>query len=217
VSPSRQGDLKQIIPRSAPTALCRAQGYIAHTSVEQIQGAFSQNRKNRCFATSKVQFFWRARPPRQSGALSPTPTTHPPPPPPPRSTRASSSAITDDPVISGCLGAEDDTRGDSFASLFCRAEPGYASKDKRVTGHSACRSTEEVGVAVCGVRTAASVASGCPNDSALSGNSRRGLWLRQLKDLFSYDYDVQNVDRRTIVANEGRGTHGRLDQFAHAN
>ncbi len=90
----------------------------------------------------------------------------------------------------GCLAAEDDAA--IFAALFGAAE-GWLKEQgmKRATGPFSLSINEEVGLLVAGFDEPSSVM--VPWDPPYAGARIEAVGYAKLKDLLSYDYDIQNA------------------------
>ena len=90
----------------------------------------------------------------------------------------------------GCLVAEDDPA--IFAALFAAAEAWLREKGMaRVTGPFSLSINEETGLLVWGFDSRSVLM--VPYDPPWSGPRVEGAGYKKIKDLFSYDYDVQNA------------------------
>jgi hypothetical protein len=90
----------------------------------------------------------------------------------------------------GCLVAEDDPA--IFAALFASAEQWLRSKGMtRVTGPFNLSVNEEVGLMVWGFESRPMLL--VPYDPPYAGPRVEGCGYAKIKDVFAYDYDVQNA------------------------
>ena len=149
---------------------------------------------------SRCSSSWRAAPAGWSDAS------------PPRSIAPISSAMPTIPAISAAWWPRTIRR----SSPPCSPPPrtGSASKGmKRATGPFSLSVNEEVGLLVWGFDSRPVLM--VPYDPPYAGARVEGCGYAKIKDLFSYDYDVQNApgdDRRQA---DGAGRHGRPGQGAH--
>ena len=151
-------------------------GYIAHLNVER-QEAFSPA-KNPLFRHVEVQFFLARRAGRVVGRITA------------QIDRAYLERYADDTGHFGCLAAEDDPA--IFAALFAAAEDWLRSKGmKRATGPFSLSVNEEVGLLVWGFDSRSVLLT--PYDPPYSGPRVEGCGYSKIRDIFSYDYDVQNA------------------------
>ena len=151
-------------------------GYIPHLNVER-QEAFSP-KKNPLFQHVDVQLFLARRAGRIVGRISA------------QVDRAYLARYADDTGHFGCLVAEDDPA--IFAALFVAAENWLRQKGMtRSTGPFSLSVNEEVGLLVDGFDSPSVLM--VPYDPPYSGPRVEGSGYAKLKDLFSYNYDVQNA------------------------
>ena len=151
-------------------------GYIAHLNVER-QEAFSP-KKNPLFGHVEVQFFLARRAGRVVGRITA------------QIDRAYLERYADATGHFGCLAAEDDPA--IFAALFAAAEDWLRSKGmKRATGPFSLSVNEEVGLLVWGFDSRSVLL--VPYDPPYAGARVEACGYAKIKDVFSYDYDVQNA------------------------
>jgi GNAT superfamily N-acetyltransferase len=151
-------------------------GYIPHLDAER-RDAFSP-RKNPLFRHVEVQFFLARRAGRVVGRITA------------QVDRAYLERYADSTGHFGCLVAEDDPA--IFAALFAAAEDWLRSKGlKRITGPFSLSVNEEVGLLVWGFDSRSVLLT--PYDPPYAGGRVAGCGYVQVKDVFSYDYDVQNA------------------------
>src|SRR3954452_4644491 len=160
-----------------PVRLFRGhKGYIAHLNVERKE-AYSPA-KNPLFHHVEVQFFLARRAGRVVGRITA------------QIDRAYLERYKDDTGHFGCLVAEDDPA--IFAALFKAAEDWLRSKGmKRATGPFSLSVNEEVGLLVDGFDSPSILM--VPYDPPYSGPRVEAGGYAKLKDVFSYNYDVQNA------------------------
>ena len=141
------------------------------------QEAFSP-KKNPLFRHVEVQFFLARRAGRVVGRITA------------QIDRAYLERYADDTGHFGCLVAEDDPA--IFAALFAAAEDWLRAKGmKRATGPFSLSVNEEVGLLVWGFDSRPVLM--VPYDPPYAGARVEGCGYAKIKDLFSYDYDVQNA------------------------
>jgi hypothetical protein len=170
-----KGDLKAFI--QLPVRLfARHKGYTPHLNVER-QEAFSP-KKNPLFQHVEVQLFLARRAGRVVGRISA------------QVDRAYLERYTDDTGHFGSLVAEDDPA--IFSALFAAAESWLRQKGmKRSTGPFSLSVNEEVGLLVSGFDSTPMLM--VPYDPPYSGARVEANGYAKIKDLFSYNYDVQNA------------------------
>jgi hypothetical protein len=170
-----KADLKQFI--NLPKRLFAGhKGYIPHLDVERRE-AFSPT-KNPLFQHVEVQFFLARRGGRVVGRITA------------QVDRASLERYADSTGHFGCLVAEDDPA--IFNALFAAAEDWLKSKGmKRVTGPFSLSVNEEVGLLIDGFDSRPVLM--VPYDPPYAGSRVEACGYAKIKDLFSYDYDVQNA------------------------
>ena len=152
------------------------EGYTPHLNVER-QEAFSPT-KNPLFKHVEVQFFLARRSGRVVGRITA------------QIDGAYLQRYADSTGHFGCLAAEDDPA--IFAALFAAAEGWLRGKGmKRVTGPFSLSVNEEVGLLVWGFDSRPMLL--VPYDPPYAGPRVEGCGYAKIKDLFSYDYDVQNA------------------------
>ena len=176
VSPAdSKADLKAFI--ELPTRLYAGhKGYTAHLNVER-QEAFSP-RKNPLFQHVDVQFFLARRVGQVVGRISA------------QIDHAHIERYADSTGFFGCLVAEDDPA--IFAALFAAAEKWLRYKDMtRATGPFSLSINEEVGLLVDGFDSRSVLM--VPYDPPYAGARVEACGYTKAKDIFSYDYDVQNA------------------------
>jgi len=151
-------------------------GYIPHLNTER-QEAFSPQ-KNPLFKHVDVQFFLARRAGKVVGRISA------------QIDHASLERYKDDTGHFGCLVAEDDPA--IFAVLFKAAEDWLRAKGmKRATGPFSLSVNEEVGLLVEGFDSPSILM--VPYDPPYAGPRVEASGYAKLKDVFSYNYDVQNA------------------------
>ena len=172
---SGKSDLKAFI--NLPKRLYAGhKGYIPHLDAERRE-AFSPG-KNPLFGHVEVQFFLARRGARVVGRIAA------------QVDRAYLERYADDTGHFGCLAAEDDPA--IFAALFAAAETWLRSKGlKRATGPFSLSVNEEVGLLVWGFESRPVLL--VPYDPPYAGARVEACGYAKLKDVFSYDYDVQNA------------------------
>jgi len=176
VSPvAGKGDLQAFI--DLPKRLYAGhKGYTPHLDVER-RDAFSP-RKNPLFGHVEVGFFLARRGGQVVGRITA------------QIDREGLRRYGDDTGHFGCLAAEDDPA--IFAALFTAAEDWLRARGmKRVTGPFNLSINEEVGLLVWGFDSRPMLL--VPYDPPWSGGRVEGCGYVKLKDVFSYDYDVQNA------------------------
>ena len=151
-------------------------GYTAHLNVER-QEAFSP-KKNPLFKHVEVQFFLARRAGRVVGRITA------------QIDKAYLERYNDDTGHFGCIVAEDDPA--IFQALFAAAEAWLKYKGmKRVTGPFNLSVNEEVGLLVWGFDSRSMLL--VPYDAPYIGPRVEACGYAKTKDVFSYDYDVQNA------------------------
>jgi len=151
-------------------------GYVPHLDVERRE-AFSPA-KNPLFRHVEVRFFLARRGRQVVGRIT-AQVDH-----------AYLDRYADSTGHFGCLVAEDDPA--IFAALFVAAEAWLREKGmKRVTGPFSLSVNEEVGLLIDGFESRPVLM--VPYDPPYSGSRVEGCGYVKLKDLFSYDYDVQKA------------------------
>lgn len=151
-------------------------GYTAHLNVER-QEAFSPT-KNPLFKHVNVGFFLARRGGRVVGRITA------------QIDHAYLERYKDDTGHFGCIVAEDDPA--IFEALFQAAETWLKAKGmKRVTGPFSLSVNEEVGLLVWGFDSRPMLL--VPYDPAYAGPRVEACGYSKIKDVFSYDYDVQNA------------------------
>jgi hypothetical protein len=170
-----KSDLKAFI--QLPVRLFRGhKGYIPHLNVER-QEAFSP-KKNPLFKHVEVQFFLARRAGRVVGRITA------------QIDHAYLERYQDSTGHFGCLVAEDDPA--IFAALFKAAEDWVRAKGmKRITGPFSLSVNEEVGLLVDGFDSPSILM--VPYDPPYSGPRVEASGYAKIKDVFSYNYDVQNA------------------------
>lgn len=149
-------------------------GYIPHLDSERRE-AFTPG-KNPLFGHVEVQFFLARRGGRVVGRISA------------QVDRAYLERYQDQTGHFGCLAAEDDPA--IFAALFQAAEEWLRGKGlKRATGPFSLSINEEVGLMVWGFDSRSVLMT--PYDPPWSQAHVEANGFTRIKDLFSYDYDVQ--------------------------
>jgi len=151
-------------------------GYIAHLDAERKE-AFSP-KHNPLFKHVEVQFFLARRAGKVVGRITA------------QVDRAYLQCYAEDTGHFVCLAAEDDPA--SFAALFKAAEDWLRAKGmKRVTGPFSLSVNEEVGLLVWGFDSRSVLL--VPYDPPYAGPRVEACGYAKIKDVFSYDYDVQNA------------------------
>src|SRR5258708_8976219 len=151
-------------------------GYIAHLNVERQEAC--SRKKNPLFRHVEVQFFLARRAGRGVGRITA------------QIDRAYLERYADDTGHFGCLAAEDDPA--IFAALFAAAEAWLRSKGmKRATGPFSLSVNEEVGLLVWGFDSRPVLL--VPYDTPYAGTRVEACGYAKIKDVLSYDYDVQNA------------------------
>ena len=151
-------------------------GYTAHLNVERDE-AFSP-KKNPLFKHVDVQFFLARRGGKIVGRITA------------QIDHAYLERYKDDTGHFGCLVAEDDPA--IFRALFKAAEDWLRAKGmKRATGPFSLSVNEEVGLLVWGFESRPMLL--VPYDPPYAGARVEANGYAKLKDVFSYDYDVQNA------------------------
>jgi hypothetical protein len=151
-------------------------GYTAHLNVER-QEAFSP-KKNPLFKHVDVQLFLARAGGKVVGRIS-AQVDH-----------AYLERYRDDTGHFGCLAAEDDPA--IFEALFAAAEDWLRAKGmKRATGPFSLSVNEEVGLLVWGFDSRPMIL--VPYDPPYAGPRVEACGYGKIKDVFSYDYDVQNA------------------------
>ncbi len=151
-------------------------GYVPHLNVER-QEAFSP-KKNPLFKHVEVQFFLARRAGRVVGRITA------------QIDGAYLERYADSTGHFGCIVAEDDPA--IFAALFAAAENWLRGKGmKRITGPFNLSVNEEVGLLVWGFDSRPVLM--VPYDPPYAGPRVEACGYAKIKDLFSYDYDVQNA------------------------
>ena len=176
VSPvATKADLKEFI-RLPRRLYAGHKGWVAPLNVER-QEAFSP-KKNPLFKHAEVQFFLARRAGRVVGRISA------------QVDRAYLEQYADSTGQFGCLVAEDDPA--IFAALFAVAEVWLKARGMvRVTGPFSLSINEEVGLLVDGFDSRPVLM--VPYDPPYAGARVEACGYVKAKDLFSYDYDVQNA------------------------
>ena len=166
-------------------------GYIPHLDAER-QEAFSP-KKNPLFKHVEVQLFLARRAGKVVGRISA------------QVDRAYLARYADDTGHFGCLVAEDDPA--IFSALFTAAESWLRQKGmKRCTGPFSLSVNEEVGLLVSGFDSTPVLM--VPYDPPYSGARVEASGYTKIKDLFSYNYDVQNAPEtigKKLMARAGMG------------
>jgi len=189
VSPvATKADLKAFI--ALPKRLYAGhKGYVAHLNMERGE-AFSP-KKNPLFQHAEVLFFLARRGDRVVGRISA------------QIDRAHLERYADSTGLFGCLAAEDDP--EVFSALFAAAEGWLRAKGMiRAMGPFSLSVNEEVGLLIDGFDSRSVLMS--PYDPPYAGGRVDGCGYRKIKDLFSYDYDVQNAPEtigRKLMARAG--------------
>ena len=176
VSPvASKADLKAFI--DLPKRLFAGhKGYTPHLNVER-QEAFSP-KKNPLFKHVQVQFFLARRGGRVVGRIAA------------QIDGAYLERYADSTGHFGCLAAEDDPA--IFAALLASVEGWLRDKGmKRATGPFSLSVNEEVGLMVWGFDSRPMLL--VPYDPPYAGPRVEACGYTKVKDLFSYDYDVQNA------------------------
>ena len=189
-----KSDLKAFI--QLPVRLFRGhKGYIPHLNTER-QEAFSPQ-KNPLFKHVEVQFFLARRGGKVVGRITA------------QIDHAYLERYQDSTGHFGCLVAEDDPA--IFAALFEAAEEWVRAKGmKRITGPFSLSVNEEVGLLVDGFDSPSILM--VPYDPPWSGPRVEASGYSKIKDVFSYNYDVQNAPEtigRKLMARAGV-TEGRI-------
>ena len=191
VSPvATKADLKAFI--QLPKRLYAGhKGYTAPLNVER-QEAFSPQ-KNPLFQHVDVQFFLARRAGRVIGRISA------------QIDHAHLERYADGTGFFGCLAAEDDSA--IFAALFAAAEKWLRDKGMiRATGPFSLSINEEVGLLVDGFDSRSIIL--VPYDPPYAGARVEACGYAKAKDVFSYDYDVQNAPETVgakLMARAGMG------------
>ena len=189
VSPAAsKADLKAFI--ALPRRLYAGhKGYVAHLNMERGE-AFSP-KKNPLFHHTEVLFFLARRGDRVVGRISA------------QIDRAHLERYADSTGLFGCLAAEDDP--EVFGALFAAAEGWLRAKGMiRAMGPFSLSVNEEVGLLIDGFDRRSVLMS--PYDPPYAGGRVDGCGYRKIKDLFSYDYDIQNAPEtigRKLMARAG--------------
>src|SRR5260221_9909727 len=176
VSPvASKADLKAFI--ALPKRLYAGhKGYVAHLNMERGE-AFSP-KKNPLFQHTEVLFFLARRGDRVVGRITS------------QIDRAYLERYADATGHFGCLVAEDDPS--IFTALFAAAEGWLRSKGmKRPTGPFSLSVNGEVGMLVWGFDSRPVLL--VPYDPPYAGPRVEATGYGKIKDVFSYDYDVQNA------------------------
>jgi hypothetical protein len=164
-------------------------GYVAHLNMERAE-AFSP-KKNPLFGHTEVQFFLAWRGARVVGRISA------------QVDRAYLERYADSTGLFGCLAAEDDPA--VFAALFAAAEAWLRARGMiRAIGPFSLSVNEEVGLMIDGFDSRPVLMS--PYDPPYAGGRVDGCGYAKIKDLYSYDYDVQNAPEtigRKLMARAG--------------
>ena len=151
-------------------------GYVPHLDLER-KDAFTPG-KNPLFEHVEVQFFLARRAGRIVGRIAA------------QVDRAYLERYADGTGHFGCLAAEDDPA--IFAALFAAAEGWLKGKGLvRATGPFSLSVNEEVGLLIDGFESRPVLM--VPWDPPYAGGRVEACSYRKVKDLFSYDYDVQNA------------------------
>jgi len=166
-------------------------GYTPHLNVER-QEAYSPQ-KNPLFQHVEVQLFLARRAGRVVGRISA------------QVDRAYLERYADDTGHFGSLVSEDDPA--IFSALFAAAENWLRQKGmKRSTGPFSLSVNEEVGLLVSGFDSTPMLM--VPYDPPYSGARVEANGYAKIKDLFSYNYDVQNAPEtigKKLMARAGMG------------
>ena len=189
-----KADLKAFI--QLPVRLFRGhKGYIPHLNTERDE-AFSP-KKNPLFKHVEVQFFLARRGGKVVGRITA------------QLDHAYLERYQDSTGHFGCLVAEDDPA--IFAALFKAAEDWVRAKGmKRITGPFSLSVNEEVGLLVDGFDSPSILM--VPYDPPYSGPRVEANGYSKIKDVFSYNYDVQNAPEtigKKLMARAGV-TEGRI-------
>jgi hypothetical protein len=189
-----KSDLKAFI--QLPVRLFRGhKGYIPHLNTERME-AFSPG-KNPLFKHVEVGFFLARRAGRVVGRITA------------QIDHAYLERYQDSTGHFGCLVAEDDPA--IFAALFKAAEDWVRAKGmKRITGPFSLSVNEEVGLLVDGFDSPSILM--VPYDPPYSGPRVEANGFTKIKDVFSYNYDVQNAPEtigKKLMARAGV-TEGRI-------
>jgi hypothetical protein len=170
-----KSDLKAFI--NLPKRLFRGhKGYVAHLNSERLE-AFSP-KKNPLFKHVEVQFFLARRAGKVVGRITA------------QIDGAYLERYKDSTGHFGCIVAEDDPA--IFQSLFKAAEDWLRAKGmKRITGPFSLSVNEEVGLLVWGFDSRSMLL--VPYDPPYAGPRVEACGYAKIKDVFSYDYDVQNA------------------------
>lgn len=151
-------------------------GYVAPLDLERRE-AFTPG-KNPLFEHVEVRFFLARRAGKVVGRISA------------QIDRAHLERYDDSTGHFGCLAAEDDPA--IFAALFAAAESWLRAKGmKHVTGPFSLSVNEEVGLLIHGFDSRPVLM--VPYDPPYSGPRVEACGYVKAKDVFSYDYDVQNA------------------------
>jgi hypothetical protein len=191
VSPiASKADLKAFI--ALPRRLYAGhKGYVAHLNMERAE-AFSP-KKNPLFKHTEVKFFLARRGERVVGRISA------------QIDHAYLERYADSTGLFGCLAAEDDPA--IFAALFAAAEGWLRAKGMiRAIGPFSLSVNEEVGLLIDGFDSRSVLMS--PYDPPYAGGRVDGCGYAKIKDLYSYDYDIQNAPEtigRKLMARAGIG------------
>jgi hypothetical protein len=185
-----KADLKAFI--QLPVGLYAGhKGYTPHLNVER-QEAYSP-KKNPLFQHVEVQLFLARRAGRVVGRISA------------QIDRAYLERYADDTGHFGSLVSEDDPA--IFSALFAAAETWLRQKGmKRSTGPFSLSVNEEVGLLVSGFDSTPMLM--VPYDPPYSGARVEANGYAKIKDLFSYNYDVQNAPEtigKKLMARAGMG------------
>ena len=166
-------------------------GYVAHLNMERAE-AFSA-KKNPLFKHTEVKFFLARRGERVVGRISA------------QIDHAYLERYADSTGLFGCLAAEDDP--EVFAALFAAAEGWLRAKGMiRAIGPFSLSVNEEVGLLIDGFDARSVLMS--PYDPPYAGARVDGCDYTKIKDLYSYDYDIQNAPEtigRKLMARAGIG------------
>ena len=151
-------------------------GYTPHLDVERRE-AFTPG-KNPLFHHVEVRFFLARRGKKVVGRITA------------QVDNAHLERYADATGHFGCLAAEDDPA--IFAALFAAAEAWLREKGmKRVTGPFSLSVNEEVGLLIHGFDARPMLM--VPYDPPYAGGRVEACGYAKAKDVFSYDYDVQNA------------------------
>jgi hypothetical protein len=194
---SGKSDLKSFI--DLPKRLFAGhKGYVAHLNAERKE-AFSPQ-KNPLFKHVEVQFFLAHRAGKVVGRITA------------QLDNAYLERYKDSTGHFGCVVAEDDPA--IFAALFKAAEDWLKSKGmKRATGPFSLSVNEEVGLMVWGFDSRSVLM--VPYDPPYAGPRVEACGYTKIKDLFSYDYDVQNAPEtigKKLMARAGMGDRVKVRQ-----